>query len=105
MRGLLVVVIAVGCSSGPNVGDSCGYNRPVCEGSLDCMSSVPGGYCTIACSMPGSTNGCPDDSICADTPPLGLVCLRLCDDVSDCGRTDVTCSPVPNTHSNACKPG
>ncbi|HEX5063829.1 MAG TPA: hypothetical protein VFV99_30830 [Kofleriaceae bacterium] len=104
MRAVLVLVVAIGCSSTTNVGERCGQNRPVCDESLSCSSSVPGGYCTTACSSPGSTAQCPDGSVCDDAPLLGLSCLRICDDLGDCGRDDVTCSAVTDSNLKACKP-
>src|SRR5262245_53047007 len=104
MRAALVLVFAIGCSSTPNVGESCGVNRPVCDEELSCSSSVPGGYCTTACATPGSTSQCPDGSVCDNAPPLGLSCLRICEDLGDCGRDDVTCTGVPESNLKACKP-
>ena len=104
MRAVIVMLVAIGCSSGPNVGDMCGFNRPVCDQSLSCISSVSGGYCTTTCASRGSTSECPENSVCEDTPPLGLLCLRICSAPEDCGRTDVTCTAVPNTNLKACKP-
>ena len=105
MRAMLILVVAVGCSgNGPNVGDMCGVNRPVCDESLSCSSSVAGGYCTTACSSPGSTAQCPEGSVCDDAAPLGLSCLKICEEAADCGRSDVTCSGVTGSSIKACKP-
>ena len=104
MRTLLAVVLVIGCSNDTSVGETCGVNRPVCDESLSCSSSVPGGYCTTACSSPGSTSQCPEGSVCDDAPRLGLSCLRICDELADCGRDDVTCSAVTDSDLKACKP-
>jgi len=107
MRALVVVMLgaALGCSDGsPNVGEECGVNRPVCDEELSCNSSVLGGYCTTACTTAGSNGGCPGGSICDNVASIGLTCLRICDDQSDCGRSNVTCRSVTDSDRMACKP-
>lgn len=104
MREALLLMVVIGCGNDTTVGERCGVNRPVCDESLSCSSSVAGGYCTTACSSAGSTSQCPDGSVCDDAPPLGLSCLRICDELADCGRDDVTCTGVSNSDLKACKP-
>ncbi len=103
-RILFVVAIAAACSSPPNVGHVCSAMAPDCDVSLTCISTIPGGYCTLSCGNAGSTAECPEDSICDSLSSLGNYCVKLCDVSADCGRTDVGCNGVSGSNLKACKP-
>jgi hypothetical protein len=87
------------------IGLECGINNPVCSGDESCNTNVLGGYCTISCSVRGSSAECPGGSICENVTSLGgAYCVRICEDVGDCGRNGVVCEPVTATTLKACKP-
>lgn len=65
-----VGVIGSGCASD----SECAFSGGVC------LTDLPGGYCSVACS---ATVLCPSDSVCA-THASGGVCALLCDSDTDC---------------------
>src|SRR5262249_47110888 len=67
--GLLTLVTLAapgGCSSTPpNGGALCIADGGGCDPGLFCDTQIDGGYCTAPCSVQGSTDGCPEQSVCA----------------------------------------
>jgi len=103
MRSLpLLLLFLVACSDPPNVGGTCTANGG-CDDGLMCDTSVPGGYCTKACTMPGETTGCPEDSICDAVAGTAMNCVKICDKADDC-RADQDCNGITGSSIKACKP-
>lgn len=74
-----------------------------CDDDLSCETAVPGGYCTKPCTTTGSTDGCPDGSICDALSGTAVSCVKICKNASDC-RADLDCNGVSGTNIKACKP-
>jgi hypothetical protein len=77
----------------PHVGDACAIDDDCGDPAIwDCRTGVafPGGYCTMPCPTPGSSEGCPEgSSVCAEGG-LGLdFCADRCDDIG----TQSLCRP------------
>src|SRR5438046_9267429 len=86
MRALVFTILLLGCGGGgdpPNVGAACTATGG-CDEDLTCNTSVPGGYCTQACTSPGTTAECPDDSICDAIAGTSIACVKICKSSSDC---------------------
>lgn len=99
----LLVVIFTGCGGDPpNVGDTCSAAAD-CDEGLSCDTSVPAGYCTTACTTAGSTEECPDDSVCDSVAGDAVTCVKICATKDDC-RDDQDCNGVSGSSIKACKP-
>lgn len=98
----LVLGVAACGDDPPNVGATC-TSTTGCDEDLTCNTTVPGGYCTTACTMVGETSECPDDSVCDSVTGGGTTCVKLCGSSSDC-RSDQDCNGVSGTNKKACKP-
>lgn len=98
----LVFGVAACGDDPPNVGATC-TSATGCDDELTCNTTVPGGYCTTACTMVGETSECPDDSVCDSVTGGGTTCVKLCGSSSDC-RADQDCNGVSGTNKKACKP-
>src|SRR5262245_38533210 len=95
MRKSLVGLFAfalVACSDPPNVGGTCTATEG-CDEGLTCETAATGGYCTKACTTPGSTEGCPEGSICDAIIGSAMSCVKICDKSDDC-RSDQDCNGI-----------
>ena len=92
----------IGCADEPNVGATCTATAG-CDEGLTCETSVPGGYCTQACSTPGEVSDCPDGAICDAIGGQAMACVKICMIQSDC-RDDQQCSGTTGGSTKACKP-
>ena len=98
-----VVILASACGGDPpNVGATCTAGGG-CDEGLTCDSSVPGGYCTKACTTSGSTAQCPEESVCDAVAGAAMNCVKICKTGTDC-RPDQDCNGVSGTNIKACKP-
>lgn len=106
MRLLLAVALAcvMACSDPPNVGATCTASGG-CDEGLTCETGAAGGYCTKACTMPGSTEECPEGSICDAIIGSAMACVKICKDegAGEC-RSDQSCNGTTNGSTKACKP-
>ena len=104
LPGLLAasLLALVGCSDPPNISGTCAVADD-CDDDLTCNTAVAGGYCTVACTVSGSTDECPDDSICDTVAGAALSCVKICKAAADC-RTDLDCNGVSGSNIKACKP-
>jgi len=102
---LVTLVVPAGCSStAPNVGAVCIADGGGCDPGLFCDTQVDGGYCTAPCSAQGSTDGCPEQSVCASiSSGPGTECARTCNVQSDC-RSDLECNGTTGSSVKVCKP-
>jgi hypothetical protein len=107
----LLALGAVGCQ--PHIGDKCVLNTDCSvTGTLQCDTSMPGGYCTIFNCGP---NSCPDGNACylfhaevqgcpySDRDPSRTAhsfCLEDCSKNSDC-RYGYTCTDLRQPPWNA----
>jgi hypothetical protein len=91
-----------GCGDPPNIGGTC-TTSDGCDDDLQCNTSVPGGYCTVPCTMSGSTSECPEDSVCDTVSGAALTCVKICKVAEDC-RADLDCNGVSGSNIKACKP-
>ena len=100
---LAALVLAVtACGGPPDVGGTCAASGD-CDEDLQCNTSVPGGYCTAACTTSGSTDECPEESICDAVSGAALTCVKICKTAGDC-RADLDCNGVSGWNIKACKP-
>ena len=102
---VLTGIVSLACNSTPpNVGSACspGQNGG-CDPGLSCDTSIDGGYCTSSCATAGSTNGCPEESVCDSIAGGPLLCLRICTVQGDC-RADLQCNGVTGSNLKACRP-
>ncbi|MBX3159169.1 MAG: hypothetical protein KF773_24585 [Deltaproteobacteria bacterium] len=99
----LLILFAAACGGDPpNVGGSCTATDG-CDDDLTCNTTVPGGYCTTACTTPGSTSECPEDSVCDSVAGNLVSCVKICTTSADC-RADLDCNGVSGNNIKACKP-
>lgn len=101
-RLVLLVLLAVGCGDPPNVGGTCTASGG-CDDDLTCDTAVPGGYCTTPCTTSGSTEQCPEASVCDTVAGTALTCVKICKTADDC-RPDQDCNGVSGSNIKACKP-
>ena len=105
LRLVTFVVLACGiasCGDPPNVSGTCTANAD-CDEGLTCDTAVPMGYCTKACTTAGSTDQCPEDTVCDALSGTSLGCVKICSVQSDC-RADLSCNGVSGSSHKACKP-
>ena len=103
MRILLPLVILIAaCGGDPNIASTCTSSGD-CDEDLTCDTTVPGGYCTTACTTSGSTDECPDGSVCDALSGTAVSCVKMCKTAEDC-RSDLDCNGVSGTNIKACKP-
>lgn len=86
----------------PNVGGACTASGG-CDEGLTCNTTVPGGYCTASCTTSGSTDQCPEESVCDAIAGTAVTCVKICKTGDDC-RADQDCNGVSGTNVKACKP-
>lgn len=98
---LMLGLLACGGDS-PNVGGACTATEG-CDEELTCNTSVPGGYCTTSCVTSGSTDECPDESVCDAISGNAITCVKICKSSADC-RSDQDCNGVSGSNIKACKP-
>ncbi|MBK7858191.1 MAG: hypothetical protein IPJ65_06120 [Archangiaceae bacterium] len=98
-RGLLLLLCSMAC--GPTVGDPCTTDRD-CLGRTCLNDGLPGGYCTLSCSM-SDPNTCPAGSVCIrDAIRNGVNgCFRSCASTRDC-RSGYSCEKVRGSSSTVC---
>ena len=100
---LLLVILSAACGDDPpNVGGTC-TTADGCDEDLTCNTTVPGGYCTTSCTTSGSTEECPDASVCDSISGAAVTCVKICSTKDDC-RADQDCNGVSGTNIKACKP-
>ena len=102
MRILFLVILIAACGGPPNVGATC-TTAGGCDKDLTCNTTVPGGYCTAACTTSGSTSQCPEESVCDAISGTAITCVKICSTKDDC-RADQDCNGVSGTNIKACKP-
>ena len=100
---VLLIALLCACGSDPAVGTTCAATSD-CDDTLTCSTAIPGGYCTKTCTTSGSTDGCPDGSICDSVSGIGNTCVKTCKTTADCGRSDLGCNGVSSSNVKACKP-
>ena len=97
-----MLLLGCGGDDPPNIGDGCTATAG-CDEGLTCNTSVPGGYCTKACTTSGSTSECPENSVCDALSGTMVSCVQICKSSADC-RTDQDCNGVSGSSIKACKP-
>jgi len=102
-RLALALALLAACGGDPNVGGTCAASAD-CDEGLTCETAAMGGYCTKACTMPGSTEGCPDGSICDAIIGNAMACVKICKDGGGECRADQDCNGVTGSNTKACKP-
>ncbi|MBA3461704.1 MAG: hypothetical protein H0T46_17200 [Deltaproteobacteria bacterium] len=100
---LLLLITACGGDETARIGDTCSTNDRCQASGFACETSVPGGYCSSLCTMRGQQAECPDEAVCDAIGNVTNVCVRICEDSTDC-RTDQNCNGVTGTSIKACKP-
>lgn len=99
----VLVVLLVSCGGDPpNVGGACTATAG-CDDGLTCSTTVPGGYCTTGCTTSGSTDQCPEASVCDAISGTAITCVKTCSTKADC-RSDQDCNGVSGSSIKACKP-
>lgn len=99
----VILLLASSCGTDPpNVGGTCTASAG-CDEGLTCNTTVPGGYCTTACTTSGSTAECPDESVCDAVSGAAVTCVKICNTKDDC-RLDQDCNGVSGSNIKACKP-
>ncbi len=103
MRYLALLILLAACGDDPlNVGATCTATAG-CDDDLMCNTTVPGGYCTAACTTSGSTEQCPDGAVCDTISGTAIACVQICKAADDC-RADLDCNGVSGSNIKACKP-
>lgn len=97
---LFFALFSFGCGT-TSTGLECTVNLD-CDDGQTCYTAAPGGYCTSGCSVEGSDEDCPEQTVCASTT-FGLVCARLCSAQSDC-REAYECNGVSRSDAKVCRP-
>lgn len=70
------------------IGSACGDNV-ACEPVAQCLTFLPGGFCSVDCSADAT---CPGDSLCR-VFAQGSFCVPRCDDNVDC-RNGYQCTAI-----------
>lgn len=96
------MILIAACGSDPNVGGTC-TGTGGCDEGLTCDTAIAGGYCTAACTTSGSTDECPDGSVCDSVSGTAITCVKICNGAEDC-RADLSCNGVSGSSIKACKP-
>ena len=100
---IIPLLVASACGSDPpNVGGTCTATTG-CDVNLMCDTNVPGGYCTTSCTTSGSTEQCPEASVCDAVAGTALNCVKICSTNADC-RADLSCNGISGSNIKACKP-
>ena len=106
---LCLALVLAACGAA-NVGGGCGSASDCTQTGQDggtvvpavCLNT-PGGYCSVPCSTPGSTAGCPSGSICAVYPSgPSTNCIHICMSQSDC-RSGYNCNGITGTNIKGCQ--
>lgn len=98
-----VLALVVACGDPPNVGATCTASGG-CDPGLTCDTAAAGGYCTQACTTPGSTDGCPEGSICDAITGTAMSCVKICKEGGGECRSDQSCNGTTGSSTKACKP-
>jgi hypothetical protein len=98
----LAVLLAACGDDPPNVAGTCTATDG-CDEGLTCNTTIPNGYCTVACTVAGSTDDCPDGAVCDAVSGSALTCVKTCKGAGDC-RADLDCNGVSGSNIKACKP-
>jgi len=104
LLSLFIVIMASGCGGDdpPNIGATCTAEAG-CDDGLSCDVGVPGGYCTTGCTASGTTDECPEASVCDTVAGTTITCVAICKTSEDC-RSDQDCNGVSGSNLKACKP-
>jgi hypothetical protein len=102
MRAIILVLCLAACGP-PNVGAACTASGG-CDDGLTCSTAFTGGYCTKSCPTPGSTNDCPEASVCDDVTGAGRVCLKMCSSDNECRSGVTACNGITGSSQKACHP-
>ncbi|MGM0557877.1 MAG: hypothetical protein ACQEVA_15940 [Myxococcota bacterium] len=109
----LLVLSACGDEGNPSeVGNACETDDD-CE-TGNCYVGPGGGYCTTSCDSEGSTDQCPEDTVCKPIQGGPARCLLVCgsesacDDNGECGENECpsgsSCVDISDTDLRACEP-
>jgi hypothetical protein len=99
----MLAIALVACSDPPNVGGTCTANGG-CDDGLTCETAAAGGYCTQACTTPGSTDECPEGSVCDAIIGTTISCVKICKEGGGECRSDQSCNGITGSDIKACKP-
>jgi hypothetical protein len=102
LASICAAAVLAACGDPPNVGGTCTASGG-CDDGLTCDTAVPGGYCTKACTTPGSTSECPEESVCDAVAGTAMNCVKICSTKDDC-RGDQDCNGIAGSNIKACKP-
>jgi hypothetical protein len=111
MRKLLLLLATMALPGCPGctviIGTPCSEQAP-CAEPYACDTTMPGGYCTRACTTEGDSarecafSGDQYDGVCARFDG-GLTCLRVCSAPGDC-REGYRCVPAGDGGVGGCMP-
>ena len=96
------ILALAACGGPPDVAGTCAGNAD-CDDGLTCNTSIPMGYCTASCTTGGSTDECPEESVCDQITGGAMSCVKICKTDTDC-RSDLGCNGVTGSNIKACKP-
>jgi hypothetical protein len=127
MRGsgwfFAVMILALASAQLPACGDDSSEHSEgvgnACEGDDDCETGEcylgpGGGYCTTECENEGSTDECPEDTVCKPIQGGPRRCLLVCGSESSCSGSEEclerhcpsgsSCVEISDTELEACEP-
>jgi hypothetical protein len=112
IRTLILIATLTACGDDDaGVGNYCEVDEDCDTG--ECYVGPGGGYCTSPCSEEGSTDECPDDTICKPIQGGPARCLLVCGSESACDGGDCSeeacpdgsgCVSVSGADLRACEP-
>lgn len=99
---LLLLVMACGGPDSEDVGSSCDDDDDCAFG--ECYTESEPGYCTAECESEGSTDECPEDTVCKKIEGGPARCLLICEDDDHCPDNS-ECNDVPDSDGlRGCEP-
>lgn len=99
---LSLACVAFGCGTHTSAGGPCTVNSE-CQIGQVCNNSLPGGFCVKGCVQEGSSDECPQGTICTQVGAALRACAPTCTDQAQC-REFYSCKGVTASNTKACQP-
>lgn len=99
---LTLTLGTLGCGVTTSAGAACQLDSE-CQIGQTCNNTFPGGFCSKGCLQEGSTDECPQGTICAQVTPGTRYCAVICTEQSHC-RDFYSCNGITASSTKACQP-